>query len=92
MQPGTTNGYRKEASDRCGTGIFVTWVSEEKRIQSRQGHGEFGNVVIVQFEGTLTVATVDHYVQVGEVPKCLDHGGEGDIDDGIRKVSNVQGF
>ena len=90
------NGNRKEASDRCGTGIFVTWISEEEGVQSRQGHGELGDVVIVQFEYTRAVVdfavAADHYVQMGKVSKCSDYGGEGNIDDGIGEVSDVQGF
>ena len=54
------------------------------------------NVVIVQFEYTWAVVdfavAVDHHVQMGKVSKCSDYGGEGNIDDGIGEVSDVQGF
>jgi len=86
------DGNRKEASDCRGTGILVTWVSEEKIFQLREGHSELSNVVIVHFEDTLAAAAVDHYVQMDEVPKCLDDGGEGGVDGGDREVFNVQGF
>jgi len=92
LQPDTMNGNRKEASGRRGTGILVTWVSEEKRVQPRQGHSELRNIVIVQFEVTPTVAAADRYFQMDEVPKCLNYGGEGGIDDGNREVSDPQGL
>ena len=95
MQSGTMNGNWKEASDRRVTGVPVTRVSEEKRLQSRQRHCELENAVIVHFEDTLLVdfvVAVDIYVQISEVPKSLNYGGEGDADDRIGEVSNVQGF
>ena len=86
------NGNLKEASDCRRTGIFVTWGSEEKKAQSRQGRSELGNVFIIQFEDALTASAVGRYLQVDKVPKCLNHGGEGGIDDGIGKFCDVQGM
>jgi len=86
------NGNWKEASDRRGTCIPVTRVSEEKGVKSRQGHSELENIVVVEFEDTLVtefVIAVDIYIQMGEVPKCLNYGGEGGADDRIGEVSNV---
>jgi len=42
----------KEARDSRGAGIFETGSPEGKVVQ---GHSELGDIVVVQFEGVLTI-------------------------------------
>jgi len=68
------NGNWKEAGDGRETGVFETRVSEEKRLQLGQGHGEFGDVVVVHLEdafATVVLAVVAEAppVEVDQIPK-----------------------
>ena len=52
------DGNRKEASDSCEADVFETRVvSEEKRLQPRQGHCGVGKIDVVKLEGALALAT-----------------------------------
>ena len=54
FQLNPTNGDWKEARDSRGTGIFETGPPEGEVLQSRQGHSEFGDTIVVQLGGALT--------------------------------------
>jgi len=50
------NGNWKEAHDGCGAGVVGTGTPEEKKLQLRQRHNELGNIIVVQFEDTRSLA------------------------------------
>jgi len=80
LQFNAMNRNLQKASDRRDTGVFVTWVSEEKSLQLRQGRSELPDVVIIQFECALSVGTVAPHVQIEQVSKHSNRG-EGRNDD-----------
>ena len=95
LQLEAMNRNRKEASDGRGAGILKTPGFEEKILQSRQSHSEHGDIVVVQFEGAFAIVLVPAagvYIQVDQVLKYLDRGGEGNVDNGNRKVFDDEVF
>jgi len=91
-----TNGNRKEASNCRGAGVFEARASEGKRLESRQGHGELGNIVVVQLEGAsvIVASTVTEgiYVEIDQVLKYLDCGGEEGVGSGTGAAIDCEGF
>jgi hypothetical protein len=71
-------------------------VPEAKRLQLRQCHSEPGDIVVAQLEDASThfgiAIAADHYVQIDQVPIYLNRGGEGNVDDWIGAVFDVQIF
>jgi hypothetical protein len=46
LQLEAMNGNRKEACDGRGAGVCEAWESEQKKLQLRQDHSKFGDVVV----------------------------------------------
>ena len=90
------NGNQKEAGNSRETAIFEARASEEKRLQLSQGHGEFGDVIVIQLEDALApaayVVTVDLYAELDQVPKTLDRGDKRSINADTENVFDVQDF
>lgn len=82
FQPGAIDGNWKEASDSRDAGVLLAWESEVKALQLRQGYSEVCDVIVIQPKGALALAAANHYFQGDQIPKHLDRGGEGDIDNG----------
>ena len=89
------NGDPNEAGDSSETGVFGARVSEEKKLQLSQGHGEFCDVVVVQLEDALIlvfIVAIDLYDETDQVPKTLNHGDGRSVDADTENVFNVQNF
>jgi len=90
------NGNRKEASDCRGAGIFEAWASEGKGLEPGESHNELGDIVIVQLEGAFIIVasamTEGIHVEIDQVPKDLNRGGEGGIGGGTGAAFDRQDF